>query len=567
MFSVVGGRNAREGTNLPVWANPSGEGHNVANGQRRRVGTIRSITAVTLAAIGLFTAMAGLGRQSWPLGAVGVAMVILAVALLLTSSFRGADRAFVVGKAHVLEVTEAPATLTHGRCEMHLQIEAAGHPPASVRVRDPRVPVAKWPQVGDVLPIRVAVDDLRRVKVLWDETLTHTQRRQDYGDRDYDGVTADNEPIYDDQQPRTYRPDFAPSDARADRRRRDERLREEPGVQSDERLREEPGVQSAERLREEPGVQADDFPEGPPLPQRHRVSREGRPSPRPRPAPADAPVAVVLEGEVLTKSDEAPRLRVDVIDFSDAPPSVVSDVPPYAPPRQGTGPDPATGETPAYERSRDEPGVHSDERSREEPGVQSDEPPAEWPPQSQTQEPAPAPQPEKAALPDDAVEPAHEDLTPEPAQAEPVQKEKGPLHHGEPVDMVEPVSAGRSGSVHGVGITMLVADVGRSVAFYRDLLGFDELDSGRGNAVLVSGSTRIVLRKADDLTPGNRHLTHMNLEVDDLDSVYHQLLDRGVSFTYAPRVVNRSKRLELWAAAFRDPDGHAINLTEWRSRS
>jgi resuscitation-promoting factor RpfA len=506
----------------------------VANGQRRRVGTIRSITAVTLASIGLFTAMAGLGMRSWPLGAVGVAMVILAIALLLTSSLRGADRAFVVGKAHVLEVTEAPATLTHGRCEMHLQIEATGHPPASVRVRDPRVPVAKWPQVGDVLPIRVAVDDPRRVKVLWDETLTHTQRRQDYGDRDYDGVTAENEPIYDDQKPRTYRPDFTP------------------------------------RLREEPGVQPDDIPEGPPLPQRHRVSREGRPSPRPRPAPADAPVAVVLEGELLTKSDKVPRLRVDVIDFSDAPPSVVSDVPPYAPPRQGTGPDPATGETPASERSREEPGVQSAERLREEPGVQSDEPPAEWPPQSQTQEPAPAPQPEKAALPDDAVEPAQEDLTPEPAQAEPVQpaqKEQGPLHHNEPVDIVEPVSAGRSGSVHGVGITMLVADVGRSVAFYRDLLGFEELDSGRGNAVLVSGSTRIVLRKADDLTPGNRHLTHMNLEVDDLDSVYHQLLDRGQSFTYAPRVVNRSKRLELWAAAFRDPDGHAINLTEWRSRS
>jgi resuscitation-promoting factor RpfA len=542
---------------LPVWANPSGEGHNVANGQRKRVGTIRSVTAVAMASIGLFTAMAGLGMRSWPLGAVGVAMVILAIALLITSSLGGADRAFVVGQAHVLEVTEAPATLTHGRCEMHLQIEATGHPSASVRVRDPRVPVAKWPQVGDVLPIRVAVDDPRRVKVLWDETLTHTQRRQDYGDRDYQGVTAENEPIYDDQKPRTYRPDFAPRDGHAGRRR-------------DERLREEPGVQSAERLREEPGVQSGDIPEGPPLPQRHRISREGRPSPRPRQAPADTPVAVVLEGEVLTRADEVPRMRVDVIDFSDAPPSVVSDVPPYAPPRQGTGPDPTTGETPIYEGSRAEPGVQSAEHSPEQPGVRSDEPPAEWPPQSQTQEPAPSPQPEKAALPDDAAEPVQEDSTPEPAQAEPeqpMQKEQGPLHHDEPVDVVEPVSAGRSGSVHGVGITMLVADVGRSVAFYRDLLGFDELDSGRGNAVLVSGSTRIVLRKADDLTPGNRHLTHMNLEVDDLDGVYHQLLDRGVSFTYAPRVVNRSKRLELWAAAFRDPDGHAINLTEWRSRS
>jgi extradiol dioxygenase family protein len=49
--------------------------------------------------------------------------------------------------------------------------------------------------------------------------------------------------------------------------------------------------------------------------------------------------------------------------------------------------------------------------------------------------------------------------------------------------------------------------------------------------------------------------------------MYRQLQERGVAFTYAPRVVNRGERLELWAAAFRDPDGHAINLTQWRSRS
>lgn len=473
----------------------------MANGQRRQVGGFRKTGAVTLASIGLFTAMAGLGMQSWPLGAVGVAMVILAVALIATSSFRGADRAFVAGKAYVLEVTEAPVSLTHGRCEMHLQIEAPGHPPASVRVRDPRVPVAKWPSVGDVLPVRVAVDDLRRVKVLWDETLTHTQRQQDYGDSGYDGVTADNEPLYDDQRPRTHIPDFDERDDLAGFR---------------------DGDPMADALAD-----LDEGPQGPPLPQRHR-----RPSPRPRTG-ADAPgvAAQVLEGQVLAHPMEG-TVRVDVIDFSDAPPSPQSDVPPYSPPRQGS--------------AQDAPGE-----------AMPEEPPGEWPPQSQIQEPEPAPEPVQA----------------EPVQAEPVQAEtageaESRLTHEQPVDTVDPYPAARSGgSVHGVGITMLVADVGRSVEFYRDLLGFDELDSGRGNAVLASGSTRIVLRKADDLTPGNRRLTHLNLEVDDLDSVYRQLQERGVTFTYAPRVVNRGERLELWAAAFRDPDGHAVNLTEWRSRS
>jgi catechol 2,3-dioxygenase-like lactoylglutathione lyase family enzyme len=136
-----------------------------------------------------------------------------------------------------------------------------------------------------------------------------------------------------------------------------------------------------------------------------------------------------------------------------------------------------------------------------------------------------------------------------------------------PVDPIPAFSGSGPGSVHGVGVTLLVADVGRSVEFYRDLLGFDEIDSGRGNAVLASGDTRLVLRQAEDFTAGNRRLTHLNLEVGDLDAVYRDLVEKGISFTFAPRVVNRGERLELWAAAFRDPDGHAVNLTQWRSRS
>lgn len=469
----------------------------MANGQRRRVGAMRSASAVTLASVGLFTAMAGLGMQSWPLGAVGVATVVLAVALLVASQFRGADRAFVVGTAHVLEVTEAPVSLTHGRCEMHLQIEAPGHPPASVRVRDPRVPVAKWPEVGDILPVRVAVDDLRRVKVLWDETLTHTQRRQDYGDAEYEGVTAENEPIYDELQPRVYAPDFDHDHDRDDL----------TGYGDDEII-----------------------PEGPPLPQRRRTvpDRDGKPSPRPRRAVAEptAGMMTVLEGQILADPLESP-MRVDIIDFSQAPPPPTADVPPYTPPRQQAS--------------------------------TFDGPPAEWPPQSDIQETA---EPAAAPLPGEPA-PEADPSTPDIASTGDGDR----LADEDPVDPGEPHPAGGDGSVQGDGIPMLVADVDRSVAFYRDLLGFDELDSGRGNAVLASGSTRIVLRKADDLTPGNRRLTHLNLEVDDLDGVYRQLQERGVTFTYAPRVVNRGERLELWAAAFRDPDGHAVNLTEWRSRS
>ena len=117
-----------------------------------------------------------------------------------------------------------------------------------------------------------------------------------------------------------------------------------------------------------------------------------------------------------------------------------------------------------------------------------------------------------------------------------------------------------------MGLTLLVTDLPRSLDFYRDL-GFAEVDRGSGNAVLSSGTTRLVLREVTEAAPISRRLVHVNLEVDDIGSAYERLRGTGVRFTYAPRVVNRGTKLEVWAAAFRDPDGHGIALTQWRERA
>ncbi|HYN94595.1 MAG TPA: VOC family protein, partial [Pilimelia sp.] len=126
---------------------------------------------------------------------------------------------------------------------------------------------------------------------------------------------------------------------------------------------------------------------------------------------------------------------------------------------------------------------------------------------------------------------------------------------------------GPTGTIHGVGVTMLVTDLERSVSFYCDMLGFFEIDGGDGNAVLASGDTRLVLRTIADVAPVNRRVVHINLEVGDVDVTYRELRAKGVRFTYAPRPVNRGDRLELWAAAFRDPDGHGVAITQWRAKS
>ncbi|MGH3682115.1 MAG: VOC family protein, partial [Natronosporangium sp.] len=140
---------------------------------------------------------------------------------------------------------------------------------------------------------------------------------------------------------------------------------------------------------------------------------------------------------------------------------------------------------------------------------------------------------------------------------------------GDPVDDLvttyPSAHPGPAGAINGVGVTVLVADLERSVEFYRDRLGFYEVDGGEGSVVLASGETRLVLRQAPDLGTGNRRLVHLNLEVSDIDAMYAELKGNGVRFLYPPRAVSRSARLELWAAAFRDPDGHGIALTQWRS--
>ncbi|BCJ51621.1 hypothetical protein Asp14428_30960 [Actinoplanes sp. NBRC 14428] len=112
---------------------------------------------------------------------------------------------------------------------------------------------------------------------------------------------------------------------------------------------------------------------------------------------------------------------------------------------------------------------------------------------------------------------------------------------------------------------MLVTDLDRSITFYKEMLGFYEIDTGVGSAVLASGDTRLVLRTVHDLSAVSGRLIHLNLEVGDVEAVYEDLKRKGVTFIHGPRPVNRGDKLELWAASFHDPDNHNIAITQWRA--
>lgn len=367
---------------------------------RKPVRPGRVTTAVALGTVGLFVISMAAGMRNWPFGAAGAAMLVVGVALLSTASMRSTDKSYVSGTVHVVKVSDPPQTTDYGRCEMTVLVDAPGHPGQTVVMRDPRVPVNKWPEVGDTLPAMVAASDARRIKVQWDRIGTYAER--------YEGSYLDDSYVDDD----TYTEELPPY------------------------------------IDEE--IFTDPEPESIPLPRR-------KPSPG---AAAEKQSVAVLEGELVPTQRE-PRVEesVDVLDFSDLP----------------------------------------------------------------------EPDPDEMHKPN-----------------------------------ARPASAG---SIHGVGITVQVTELERSLVFYRDLLGFYEIDGGADTVILASGDTRIVLVTSPELEPIHRRLVHINLEVGDVEAVYQELKVRGVRFIYPPQVVNRGERLELVAAAFKDPDGHGIAITQWKARS
>jgi resuscitation-promoting factor RpfA len=123
---------------------------------------------------------------------------------------------------------------------------------------------------------------------------------------------------------------------------------------------------------------------------------------------------------------------------------------------------------------------------------------------------------------------------------------------------------GPTGAIHRLGVALQVADLERSLAFYRDKLGFHVVDQSEDSVVLASGDDRLVLRALAGMEPVQWRVVHLNLDVTDIDAVYAELRAAGVRFTSPPRVVNRGTYAEQWAAVFKDPDGHGLALTEWR---
>lgn len=141
--------------------------------------------------------------------------------------------------------------------------------------------------------------------------------------------------------------------------------------------------------------------------------------------------------------------------------------------------------------------------------------------------------------------------------------------------------------IHGIHHTAIsCTDIDRSVHFYRDLLGFEEVfsfDWPIGTAALDSitglkdSSARVVMLKtanacvelfeyaspppktAEARRPVCDHgITHLCLQVSDIENEYARLCAAGMEFHCPPQQVGDSLR----ATYGRDPDGNVVELLE-----
>ena len=133
---------------------------------------------------------------------------------------------------------------------------------------------------------------------------------------------------------------------------------------------------------------------------------------------------------------------------------------------------------------------------------------------------------------------------------------------------------------------MSVKDMDKSLAFYRDLLGFEVLydagwpqnspladkilrveDTSCRAVMLRTGNAYIELFQfltpepaamAEDRPVIDRGITHVALDVKDVDSEYERLSEAGMIFHCPPQNLGKSCRTTYG----RDPDGNVIELQE-----
>ena len=109
-------------------------------------------------------------------------------------------------------------------------------------------------------------------------------------------------------------------------------------------------------------------------------------------------------------------------------------------------------------------------------------------------------------------------------------------------------------------IAVVVQDVERATAFYRDVLGMRFLFvAPPGLAFFDCGGVRLMLSRPEGsaAAPGAPIIYYT---VDDIRAAYETIVARGAAAEAAPHVVAPLGARDLWLAFVRDSEGNAVGL-------
>ena len=109
-------------------------------------------------------------------------------------------------------------------------------------------------------------------------------------------------------------------------------------------------------------------------------------------------------------------------------------------------------------------------------------------------------------------------------------------------------------------IAIVVSDIARATAFYRDTLGLRLLfEAPPSLAFFDCGGVRLMLGPAEGLE-GAGASSIIYYDVADIKGTHAMLVTRGVQFDEPPRVIAPMGDRDLWLAAFRDSEGNRLAL-------
>ena len=120
----------------------------------------------------------------------------------------------------------------------------------------------------------------------------------------------------------------------------------------------------------------------------------------------------------------------------------------------------------------------------------------------------------------------------------------------------------RAGELTANRIILRVTDLKASIVFYRDRVGLPLQSTFDEFAVMLQA----IVRTSNTPNSGLSAFTEVVLDTPDVMKTYAEMKARGVVFMREPFAATTDGPRVLYAANFKDPDGHVLSIAGWVPR-